>query len=709
MATDRRWPVRVVDPSHRHIPVEAIETPSGLYVPATVVDAGAARAIPIVTGAASGARMRMVVDGLVPPVDPPGNVTFELTPTAGIANLASTMTVNGSTWTQVFRVEGKDCAAGGWPAAIGGVTGTKVGAGATTYGNACFWNAADKFVQFQAYDVFSFGDVFDVGTKHMVAECLVCLASGTTTFVNKQRTSGAFDGWRLFSQSTGIKAQVRATDGTPLFQPDIAYTTHPMRWAYLLFFFHPTQGGTLYCNGTALSHTVGGSLAPEGCVSSGVPLTIGSGTGPGVAIAYVGLWQYDAMLDSKDQPVIAQQRFNAFAGLVAQSAAGSAQPTAVTRATDACMPYEVAAGKQGFVAVMPGWVSRCPAILADASTANGIVLQPEQSNAFVNSQTHGAGWTTTRATSFNAVATTQLVRNIYANAFIASAVSGTHGWHYTVASSTAGVHELHALVKPGNKTWIKLQTTGAVNATQYFNLSGAGSLGTTGAGVLSAWIRRYYDTAGAAMYLMGMRYTGTAAGHDHDVLVCDGDGVDTWTGDAVTVNCWATATGHQIDLPYVSSPILTLASGVARPADVLTYNAASNAPSAMASIEVDAVMVDVSSDRAERVIAAVVADASNRHTLSRDTSGQIAAVGLNGGASIYALASAPKVVDAANVSKLAWRDNRFALEVDAAHVAGSPDTAGTPPAALTTIALGAQVGGTLGGAVVIKRVTVKDR
>jgi hypothetical protein len=641
--------------------------------------------------------------------EPAGVTVFDLLPTAGIAALTSTMTIAGSTKTQVLRLEGKDCAAGGWPAAIGSVTGTKVGASTTTYGNACPWNSADKFVQFQGYDVFRFGDVFNVGTNDMVCEALVCFAPATANFIAKYDTGGVFNGWRLYAAATGVKASVRATDGSPLCAPDVAYAGPAARWAHVLFVFDASAGGTLYVNGTALSATSGVPLAPEGCLSTGIALDIGGGSGPGAAVAYVGIWQEPGWLDSKDQPTLAQQRFNAFAGLVAQTAAGSAQPTAVTRATDACIPYEVAAGKQGFYAAMPGWIARSGVVLADASTANGVVVQPAQTNAFINAQTHGSGWATTRATSFAAVAGTQLVRNIYANAFIASAVSGTHGWSYTVASSTAGVHELYALVKPGNKTWIKLQTTGAVNATQYFNLSGAGSLGTTGAGVLSAWIRRYYDTSGAAMYLMGMRYTGTAAAHDHDVLVCNGDGVDTWTGDAVTVNCWATATGHQVDLPYVSSPILTQASGIARPADVLTYNAASNAPSAMASIEVDAVMVDVSGAAAERVIAAVAADASNRHTLSRDTSGQIAGVGLNGGASIYALASAPKVVDAANVSKLAWRANRFALQVDGSHVSGSPDTAGTPPAALTTIALGAQVGGTLGGAAVIKRVTIKDR
>lgn len=641
--------------------------------------------------------------------EPAGVVTFDLLPTAGIANLASTLTINGATKTQVFRAEGKDCAAGGWPAAIGSVTGSKVGAGATTYNNACPWNASDKFVQFQAYDVFRFGDVFNLGTKDMVLEAVVCFAPGTTNVVTKANTGGAFEGWRLYTASGNIRGAVRATDGSPLCQPDVAYSSPAMRWAHVLFFFDNSGGGTLYVNGTGLTATTGTGLAGEGCVSTGVNLDIGGGTGPGTAVAYVGLWQEEAWLDSKDQPTIAQQRFNAFAGLVAQTAAGSAHPTAVTRATEACMPYEVATGKQGFYAALPGWIARSGVVLADTNTANGLIVQPAQSNTFINAQTHGSGWTTIRATSFAAVAGTQLVRNIYANAFIANSTSGTHGWSYSLTSSTAGVHEFYTLVKPGSKTWIKLQTTGAVNATQYFNLSGAGALGTAGAGVLAAWIRRYYDTAGAAMYLLGMRYTGAGAAHDHDVLVCDGDGVDTWAGDGATVNCWATATGHQIDLPYVSSPLLTQAAGIARPADVLAYNAASNAPSARASIEVDAVMVDVSGAAVERVIAAVAADANNRHTLSRDTSGQIAGVGLSGGASIYALASTVKAVDAANVSKLAWRDNRFALHVDGSPVAGSPDTSGTTPGGLTTIALGAQVGGTLGGAAAIKRVTIKDR
>lgn len=629
----------------------------------------------------------------------------------GIKNLGTALTINGSTKEAVFRLEGKDASSTAWNSTIGSYPGTRIGTAGTSYNHPCPWNQSEQFVQMQGYDIYRYGDVLNAEEDDLVIEG-VCMAggSGATNFLAKYNASSPFEGWRIYSSATSIVASIRSTDGSTITNPSANIGDAYQNWFHFIVFFDNTAGCTIYINGGAVSATSTTALN-ESASSPGLNLEVGSSIGPGAALAYLQIWKATAWLDTHVQPTIARERFNAFAGLVAQTGVGSKHPVSVSRSTQAAIPYvRSAANEESFYYAAPGWITGTRMLNSAGAPTTGVYIQPSQANTWTTTYNHGASFTTTRATSFN-LSTTQYspLYNWFCNAFIGTAVDNTHGWSYNVASSTTGVHWLHTWYRPGNKTWIKLQSTGAAAASCYFNCSGAGTVGTADAGILTSAIRRYYDQAGNAWYLCYITYNGTNAAHDHDVLICDGDGDDTYAGDASTVNGYAFATGHGVALTAITSPIPTRAAGVTRPIDVLTFNGTGNIAANAGYAKIVSSLPDISLNNLERTIFEAGSSANEKLTILDTTTNYLTASGLSGGAGQFMLPATTTVTTAeVDTSELEWSSNRFAYAVDGTAATGSPDTSGSTPSSIGIMNVGTTIASGVAGACLIGEITIKD-
>lgn len=704
MSTDRRLPVREVDPSQRHVAVEAIETPSGRFTPAVLAEIGAARSVPVVVGATSGVRHRMYVDGL-------DRTIFSLTPAGGIAALTSDLTVNGSTFQQVMRLEGKHATATTWPAAIGGFTGTRVGVGTTSYNRPCHWLIDDQYVLLNTSDYYDFGDILDLGANHMVVEFVILVGSGTAIWLNKQASGAPNNGWRLYYNAAAMLASVRSTDGVPNAQTSITMVPSN-QWFYGLMCFDPTNGISLNLNGGALTADAATPVAPESVTSPGVTLRVGTGHEMGIGIAYVGVWQAPGMLDGRLQPALAASRFAAFAGLRASVAFGQATPTVKTRATPAAVPWSPASGRRSWAYVGPGWIGQ--AVMRDSADASrtGIGLTIEQSNSFLNSENVNAGnWTATRLTSMLPSTSVFAPCGAFrANALIANSTNNTHGISYSVVTSTAGVHRFGVLARPGYKTWLKLVTSGIAGGSQYYDLSGAGALGTSGAGVTAKSIARFYDIDGNAWYLAMMQYTGTAAAHDHDILIANSDGSDSFAGTgAVAMYVWCPS--HQVGQTTYAGPVPNAATAVARAADNLRYAAAGNMNGPRGRLTVRSMEGAAIAQNINRTVVEAMTDADNAVKLRRSDLNYPVARWTTEGMIQAELTAAFGATVADLISReaeLVWAPDSFAANYNGIAANDSPDTAGVPPA-LTTICLGANQSTAEGLGGIIESVLIKDR
>lgn len=699
MATDRRLPVREVDPSQRHLAVESIGAPAGRYIPA-VADALSARAVPIVIGT-GGRRRRMVIDNLS------GNVTFDWPGIGGVAALTATATLSGSSRTQALRLLGNDATLTTWPAAIGGVTGTVTGT--PLVNRPCHWSASDRYVQSNGYSVYNFGDVFDPISSDTVLEAIVLVASGTAEIVNKWSTGGL----RLYSQSNTIGWRCTAADGTPSPLATIS-GDFQRQWMHILATLKMGASGgvALYCN-AALSANFAQSWGAD-TVETAAALVIGGGANYGTGVAYLGMWQGAGMLDSYLQPTFAAQRFAAFLGL--EAAVGAAKfPATLTRATPAAVPWSPAAGQKSYAFVGPHWIGRTRVRDAGGTERAGIALTCEQTNSFVNSvDISASGWTAIRLSSRAVAGTVEgPIAGSNPNQIKADTANDTHGLSYNVASSTAGQHFLACLYRAGAKSWIKLKSTGAAASYQYYNCTGAGALGTSGSDVDSATIERVYDSTGNAWHLCRMEYTGTAAAHDHDILFCDGDGVDTWTGGGSggAVVGWIAVPSHQVNQPWYAAPVPTGAAGVTRAVDDLQYAAAGNVDATKGTLKIRSMDDAIIAQAITRRVIEMAADASNGTRISRSTLDAPVAQWETGAAVQAELTTAASGTAADLVSReaeITWASNRFVAAFDGTPAAGSPDTSGTPPA-LTTIRLGASLAGTAGMGGIIESIEIKDR
>jgi len=149
---------------------------------------------------------------------------------------------------------------------------------------------------------------------------------------------------------------------------------------------------------------------------------------------------------------------------------------------------------------------------------------------------------------------------------VGDSTDGNHGVQQAV-TVTADTYTYSCLAEAGVESWARLLNTTVSDADAYFDLSGSGSVGTTGAGVSDTFVDRI---GSSVWYLIGISYTGTAASHTHVARVAEADGDDSVVGDGATAQVFFWGC-HVEEGPTPTSRILTTTAAVTRDTDRLEY------------------------------------------------------------------------------------------------------------------------------------------
>lgn len=205
----------------------------------------------------------------------------------------------------------------------------------------------------------------------------------------------------------------------------------------------------------------------------------------------------------------------------------------------------------------------------------GLLLEEQRENTGLRSKQLGdAHWAQVRQ-AIDADARVGPDGNTTMEGLIASTDNNNHrtqrpsGGETLVAST---VHTWAAVVAAGDKTWCYLVTedTSPVAAnTTYFNLSGVGSIGTTGANHTP----RIKDLGGG-LYRVSVAFTAVAtpSGRQH-VAAAEGDNDAVFIGDALTTDIYVIDTQFEVGA-FPTSIIETTSAALTRSADVATIDLA---------------------------------------------------------------------------------------------------------------------------------------
>jgi hypothetical protein len=198
-------------------------------------------------------------------------------------------------------------------------------------------------------------------------------------------------------------------------------------------------------------------------------------------------------------------------------------------------------------------------------TDKGVLVEGARTNLLLRSQEFdNAAWTLTSNTTLTPTALASPSGAVDAYLLTATAGAGFRGITQAF-TGTAAAHTFSLYAKPDSTTWFRLSTfDGSTNLNTYFNLSGAGSVGTSGVGhtasiqaVGNGWYRCVVTRTLAASANCEMRVR--LANADNVINAVTGDSTYIW--------------GAQVELgAFPSSYIPTVASTVTRAADEVLVN-----------------------------------------------------------------------------------------------------------------------------------------
>lgn len=261
--------------------------------------------------------------------------------------------------------------------------------------------------------------------------------------------------------------------------------------------------------------------------------------------------------------------FNAASGLVVVKAPGGAP--SVQSLTSA---FTFTGGNQSYYRNKNGLlvpsVTNTPRVEYDSNGALlGLLMEASRTNICLQSEDLSAvAWTAERSTvSVNALAAptgAQTADKLVED----STASNTHARFQNIAFTTATPYTYSVFVKPAERTWCALQlpATAFTAATfAYFNLSGAGSVGSTSGSPTSTRIDAYPN----GWYRCSISKVSTASvAGDCYLYMASGDGGAAYNGDGASgLYPW----GFQVEAGgFASSYIPTTTVSVARTADVST-------------------------------------------------------------------------------------------------------------------------------------------
>lgn len=214
-------------------------------------------------------------------------------------------------------------------------------------------------------------------------------------------------------------------------------------------------------------------------------------------------------------------------------------------------------------------VTNTPRIEYDTNGALlGLLVEASRTNLCLQSSDLSTTWVNERS-SETVNATTSPDGSSNADKLVEDATaSNTHALFQNVTFANATPYTYSFFVKPAERSWIALQlpATAFTAATfAYFNLSGAGAVGTTSGSPTSTQITAYPN----GWYRCSISKVSTAAlAGDCYLYMASGDGGAAYNGDGTSgLYAW----GAQIEAgAFASSYIPTTTVSVARTADVCT-------------------------------------------------------------------------------------------------------------------------------------------
>lgn len=128
-----------------------------------------------------------------------------------------------------------------------------------------------------------------------------------------------------------------------------------------------------------------------------------------------------------------------------------------------------------------------PAIYVSRFGLNELMSQPTRTNYLLESQTFNTTWATFHATVSLPDSYTDPAGTLTADGFVEDTTTNNHGVQQTVTVPSASeTFTFTVYINPAlTRTWALLQiveNTGSTNSSAFFNLAGAGAIGTIGAG-----------------------------------------------------------------------------------------------------------------------------------------------------------------------------------------------------------------------------------
>ncbi len=532
--------------------------------------------------------------------------TFDLIAGATTPNdLSDSLTVNSVSMTLVLACDAQGISGTSWTCrdANGNVTLSEAGTGSspTTTISTPFHahDSAERVVRFATtgkYYEAATTSVGQIGAEDAVIELVTLpgICSGSGPIIGTAIPGAGVPGWVINRTATNCRGNLSVSDGTTT---TTGGSTNSI-WASTNHALYAIDSGVAITNSYAYNGaapttlaTTAGNLTSTGKFGIG---TVSGGTTTPVGIASLRIWKCANCISSitTDLSTIARERAAKAHGISPTIAAGTAAPTALTRASIAMTDVVDGATRQlYFVGVGAPRVAR--RTYSGGTAVAGYMSEPAVSNIALQSQTLGTTWTAITAGD-----------NVLADAFAGADLSVTgddvdgnnstaeHGLRQSPLL-TAATHSFSVWARAGSQSFVALRNNTIANGAAWFNLSTCTSasctigedctaaVGTVQAGVIQARAMRYpIDTTGDGtadvnLCRIGISYTGTAANHDHDLLCAPSDNTLSYTDADATADCgfW----GVRIEAyPTMTSYLATTTAAVARNADDVRFDGASH-------------------------------------------------------------------------------------------------------------------------------------